>query len=259
MEYVWPARRDRNQAKAIGNANGEPKEKEKDDEFTLPRTPVTPASPVSQRRNSADAATTSHRLSFDANRLAPPPPMRRVHTSRSFTDLRKMRNTSGADTLPIPGSLQRTKSSDMLFPNLSGSSSGQASKSSDEPRDRRGLARRGTDDASEMKYRSSQKTFIWVKVASLHLMLSIMKENSFLCNDARIRTRDLEYRNQTWSFEELVDQFIPSGRNWKGWVKMAFQQPLVPVLPVARELISKTKWGGTKTHHNHPTTAALQT
>ena len=32
MEYVWPARRDRNQAKAIGNANGEPKEKEKDDE-----------------------------------------------------------------------------------------------------------------------------------------------------------------------------------------------------------------------------------
>ena len=41
-------------------------------------------------------------------------------------------------------------------------------------------------------------------------------------------------------FEELVDQFIPSGRNWRGWVKVAFQQPLVPVLPVARELITKT-------------------
>jgi hypothetical protein len=30
--------------------------------------------------------------------------------------------------------------------------------------------------------------------------------------------------------------------SWKGWLKMAFHQPLVPVLPVARELISKTKW-----------------
>jgi hypothetical protein len=43
-------------------------------------------------------------------------------------------------------------------------------------------------------------------------------------------------------FEELVDQFIPSDMSWKGWLKMAFHQPLVPVLPVARELISKTKW-----------------
>lgn len=94
-----------------------------------------------------------------------------------------------------------------------------------------------------------------------------MKEDSFLCRDAHIQTRDLEYRNQTWSvrhtcffyvtmmftcnlkFEELVDQFIPSGRNWKGWVKMAFNQPLVPVLPVAREIISKTKWVNSKHHH----------
>lgn len=50
-------------------------------------------------------------------------------------------------------------------------------------------------------------------------------------------------------FEELVDQFIPSGKNWKGWVKIAFQQPLVPVLPVAKELITKTKWGTPKPHH----------
>jgi hypothetical protein len=26
-----------------------------------------------------------------------------------------------------------------------------------------------------------------------------MKEESFDCRDARIRTRELEYRNQTWS------------------------------------------------------------
>jgi hypothetical protein len=29
--------------------------------------------------------------------------------------------------------------------------------------------------------------------------------------------------------------------NWRGWVKMALNQPLLPVLPVARELILKTK------------------
>jgi hypothetical protein len=34
---------------------------------------------------------------------------------------------------------------------------------------------------------------------SLNLLLSIMKEDSFVCRDAHIRTRDLEYRNQTWS------------------------------------------------------------
>ena len=52
-------------------------------------------------------------------------------------------------------------------------------------------------------------------------------------------------------FEELVDQFIPSGRNWRGWVKVAFQQPLVPVLPVARELITKTKWIASKKDTGH--------
>ncbi len=33
-------------------------------------------------------------------------------------------------------------------------------------------------------------------------------------------------------------------------MKIAFQQPLVPVLPVARELIAKTKWVHTKGHQN---------
>jgi hypothetical protein len=42
--------------------------------------------------------------------------------------------------------------------------------------------------------------------------------------------------------EELVEQFIPSDPSWKGWVKMALHQPLIPVLPVARELFTKTKW-----------------
>jgi hypothetical protein len=40
--------------------------------------------------------------------------------------------------------------------------------------------------------------------------------------------------------------------SWRGWVKMAFHQPLLPVLPVAKELISKTKWtkGGNQVHEN---------
>jgi len=80
-----------------------------------------------------------------------------------------------------------------------------------------------------------------VKISSIELLLSINKAESFECRDARIHTHPLEFRNQTWSFEELVDQFIPGDLTWKGWVRMAFHQPLVPVLPVARELFSKTK------------------
>lgn len=45
-------------------------------------------------------------------------------------------------------------------------------------------------------------------------------------------------------FEELVNQFIPSNMNWKGWMKMVFHQPLIPVLPVAKEILSKTKFKG---------------
>jgi len=98
-------------------------------------------------------------------------------------------------------------------------------------------------EALEMRQRSAQKTFIRVEIASIHLLLSIMKEDAFLCRNAKIRTRELVFRNQTFSFEELVGQFIPSDPSWRGWVKMALHQPLLPVLPVAREIISKTKWG----------------
>src|ERR1700759_1397122 len=45
-----------------------------------------------------------------------------------------------------------------------------------------------------------------------------------------------------FQFEEMVNQFIPSNMTWKGWVKMALQQPLLPVFPVARELFMKTKF-----------------
>ena len=87
----------------------------------------------------------------------------------------------------------------------------------------------------------------------MHLLLSFRKDSSFFCRDARIDTRELQYRNRTLSvrvmcikfcnfhayktqFEELAEQFIPSDPTWRGWMRIALHQPLVPVFPVAREL-----------------------
>ncbi|TFK43439.1 golgi-body localization protein domain-containing protein [Crucibulum laeve] len=237
MEYVWPARRQRDETAAT------------------PITPKTPLqievkSPVSSR-SSLDSPRALHAHPEPPKSLIPP--LRKLGSSRSFTDLRAVKD-SGFLRAPI---LHRTHSSNSLkqIANTLDSSehraSGTASGSGavDEEQEKIG-------DAAVMKTRSSQKTFVLVKISSLDLLLSIVKEGSFECHDARIRTRELEYRNQTWSFEELVNQFIPSNMSWTGWVKMAFHQPLLPVLPVARELISKTKWtasskGGTQPH-DHP-------
>lgn len=165
------------------------------------------------------------RTSFESSRLLQKPrtsldsggltPWKKLGGSRSFTDLRSA----------------ATESAHLLY---------RADESeSDFQKDTRREPLR--DDAVEMKSRLSQKTFVLVRISSFELLLSIMKAESFECRDAHIRTHALEFRNQTWSFEELVDQFIPSDLTWKGWVRMAFQQPLIPVLPVARELFSKTK------------------
>ncbi|KAI6163026.1 golgi-body localization protein domain-containing protein [Pisolithus thermaeus] len=152
------------------------------------------------------------RTSLDSGGL---PPWKKLGGSRSFTDLRSAA-TESAHSLHRVHELESDPQKDIRREPLK-------------------------DDAVEMKSRLSQKTFVLVKISSFELLLSIMKAESFECRDARIRTHALEFRNQTWSFEELVDQFIPSDLTWKGWVRMAFQQPLIPVLPVARELFSKTK------------------
>ncbi|OSD04190.1 hypothetical protein PYCCODRAFT_1476242 [Trametes coccinea BRFM310] len=238
MEYLWPARRNRKRSPTETESFAMPEPPSKDD---LPAVTYTD----SPRHSSFDLPP---RKSLDATRLAPPA-LRRLGTSRSFTDLRNTRQ----DSLQVPR-LHKTRSSDAL---KASASNGPAASTTGRAAHDKGRMRQELDDAAEMKTRASQKTFVRVKVASLHLLLSIMKEDSFLCRDARIRTRDLEYRNQTWSFEELVDQFIPSGRNWRGWVKVAFNQPLVPVLPVAREIITKTKWIAMKkdkeSGHDRPT------
>ncbi|KAF9247308.1 golgi-body localization protein domain-containing protein [Melanogaster broomeanus] len=169
------------------------------------------------------------RGSLDSNRLAPG--LRRLGAPRSFTDLR----SAAAESTRESAITASQSSLRVTPPDLTSNEDCRAVRKvvrEDRP---------DKDDAVEMKTRSSQKTFILVKISSIELLLSIMKAESFECRDARIHTHSLEFRNQTWSFEELVDQFIPGDLTWKGWVRMAFHQPLVPVLPVARELFSKTK------------------
>ncbi|KAF7331891.1 hypothetical protein MKEN_00069400 [Mycena kentingensis (nom. inval.)] len=231
MEYVWPGRKDR---KFVA-------------EEEAPPAIELPSSNVVLTRSSLDSPRTpaAKKATLSAPSLAPP---MKLSASRSFTDLR-----SASLAPPSAPTLYRTASSGALR---------QASLpvTAPTPMKKKTLsnnskvaqgAKKG--DAAEMKTRSSQKSFVLVKISSLHLLLSVMKEESFVCRDAHIRTRDLEFRNQTWSFEELVGQFIPADMSWRGWIKMAFHQPLVPVLPVARELISKTKWIASNKDVHSPT------
>ncbi|TFK75811.1 hypothetical protein BDN72DRAFT_809463 [Pluteus cervinus] len=223
MEYVWPARK--NRRKTL-------EESQLESPINGPASPtVLQMRPLTPTRASLDSPRALHDVSDMPTQDAlsvPVPSLRRLGVSRSFTDLR-----ATAGFLQTPA-LLRNRSTDNLNqpPVPSSAPEGKPTK----------RAQKKAGDAKEMKTRSSQKSFVFVKISSLHLLLSVAKEGSFECRDAKIRTRDLEYRNQTWSFEELVNQFIPSNLNWRGWVKMAFHQPLIPVIPVARELISKTKW-----------------
>ena len=232
MEYLWPARRKRQQEAA------------QTESFVIPEHIANAPSahngpapaPASPARKNSDLPAFMYtdsprhasfdvppRKSLDANRLAPPPALRRLGTSRSFTDLRNTRQ----DSLQVPRihrtnstSSLRAKSTDALTlakPSLAAAGRSMTMEWRDKGRNQE------TDDAAEMKTRASQKTFVRVKVArcvarsvlhrarsdcvlrcSLHLLLSIAKEDSFLCRDARIRTRDLEYRNQTWSVSETA-------------------------------------------------------
>lgn len=239
MEYLWPGRKNRRRDSEEAHMEAHVEEPESMTSEEAAAVPILrPKRPARSSLDSARPLQTAH-ASLDINRLAPPP-LRRLGVSRSFTDLR-----SAASSSSQAPRLERANSYAPF-----GESATQA-----HPLSRRTSTRSDTikprnaseeGDAALMKTRSSQKTFIRVRVDSLHLLLSVWKQGSFLCRGAHIRTRELLYRNQTWSFEELVDQFIPSDPSWKGWVKMALQQPLVPVLPVARELFSKTQWVASK-------------
>ncbi|PPQ99072.1 hypothetical protein CVT24_003632 [Panaeolus cyanescens] len=242
MEYIWPNRKEDD----AGAEGDKPVQVE-----TSARAEV--KSPTSGRSSiDSPRALYGGSLAGDGGTLLAP---RKLANSRSFTDLRSAKGGSGTSTpfLNAPGFLQRTRSSDRLQVSTSSDSqttpgTSQVSELETEVVETR---KKEVGDAQVMKTRSSQKSFILVRISSIHVLLSMVKEGSFECHDAKIKTRELEYKNQTWSFEELVQQFIPSNKNWTGWVKMAFHQPLVPVLPVAKELLSKTKWTASKSNSVH--------
>lgn len=262
MEYLWPSRKARRQNSevatkkaAAGNSRSASRQRSSMDSPTMLGTPAF----------SEQSSTKTLQVS---------PTLRRLGTSRSFTDLRMTsQTTTNTTTTTSTRRLNRTRSTDLLI-----GADTQPQKVRWKPEN--GVGGKQTTkhgDAKEMKTRSNQKSFVFVQIArsvvissclkpnmlkgiSLDLVLSIQKDDSFVCRDAQIRTRLLEYRNQTWSvclprscsdhvanvalkqFEELVNQFIPADMGWKGWLRMAFHQPLIPVFPVARELLTKTKF-----------------
>ena len=185
MEYIWPARRHRRDEKT-----------EQIDSLTNTAKiqPPTPTDPNQQDPSPGSAGRP--RQSTDHTRLAPVS-VRKLGSSRSFTDLR----SAGASPM---SALQMNRSTDAL-------SSPTTPTSSTHPL-RRGTSHApgvgGLNDAAIMKTRSAQKTFVAVDISSISVLLSIQKQAAFLLRDARINTRDLHYRNQTWSVSTLVTNGI---------------------------------------------------
>ncbi|KIY49303.1 hypothetical protein FISHEDRAFT_9609, partial [Fistulina hepatica ATCC 64428] len=237
MEYLFPSRKERNkEAETTEQDVEEQLEAERPLFHRMTTRAIYPhISSHANDRSSLDSQTMLKPKPNRVNALSPPP-LRKLGSSRSFTDLRSTAAEERRSTSRHALGLTRMQSSDAL--NRTGALDHRTI-----PRARsRGPSRHVKKfDAAEMKTRASQKSFVLVRISSLHILLSVLKEDSFVCRDALIRTRDLQYRNQTMSFDDFVEQFIPTNMSWAGWIKMAFHQPLVPVFPVAKELISKTK------------------
>lgn len=138
MEYVWPARRGRNLA-----------DMERVVDYLSDR-PLEPPPP----RSSLESCTLTQksRVSLDSSRLAPN--QRKLGPSRSFTDLRSA--AAESTKTPVETSFPQTGTSDSDVNEDSWSIMKAARE--DPP---------GKDDAVEMKTRSSQKTFILVKISRL--------------------------------------------------------------------------------------------
>ena len=209
MEYVWPDRKDRQIAHDDTPAQ---------EEALKPHLEIDIKSPTSGR-SSIDSPRALHRQ-VDSNEKTLIP--RKLGASRSFTDLRLAKDAgflSPGALLSPPSFLQKTQSSDSISfssmldaPETPRPNGGFDSEVSDPKR-------KDAGDAQVMKTRSSQKSFVLVRISrlgdfsiltifclsyfSLHLLLSVVKEGSFECHDARIKTRELEYRNQTWSVRKI--------------------------------------------------------
>lgn len=200
MEYIWPARKNRRNREA-----------EQTDSSTSVAAKIQPPPPVDPTLQDPSPGPSGRaRKSMDHTRLTPVQ-VRGLGTSRSFTDLRSALSSSmslyhmnrSTDALPSPSTptgVHPIRRGTSLAPGVAGS-----------------------NDAAIMKTRSAQKTFVAVDICSITVLLSIQKQAAFLLRDARINTRDLHYRNQTWSVStffffacdvlELLTGYPPSSRS----------------------------------------------
>jgi len=214
MEYVWPDRE-----------KGQMSTEDSPEKESIPAPPLeirvkSPTSPAA--RSSIDSPRGLHtpKRSIDPNDQTSLPTLRRLGSSRSFTDLRSAMDNGSLNPstfLSPPAFLKRTQSSDSVnFSSVLEAASVPGTSHTIDQEEINAPDRKLLDDAHIMKTRSSQKSFVMVRISrsvlhtpmlvsdvqccfSLHLLLSVVKEGSFECHDARIKTRELDYRNQTWS------------------------------------------------------------
>ena len=180
MEYIWPARKQRRHQKTL----------QAESPTNLAK--IQPPTPDTGTQDPSPTSAGRSRQSMDQTRLTPVP-VRKLGTSRSFTDLRS------AVGGPM-SALHLNRSSDALASPTTPTGLAQ-------PLRRGGSLTPGVGDLNDaliMKTRSAQKTFVAVDIATISVLLSIQKEAAFSLRDAHINTRDLHYRNQTWSVSALV-------------------------------------------------------
>lgn len=155
MEYVWPARRHRNLA-VEDRASAEGSVQVTGDKTSVLRSP-------SRKSLDSSRALEKQRTSFESSALAPPP-LRRLGASRSFTDLRDNSTTSDFTSTPrSPISYKgRTVDAVRLMSNFPDPPDNLVKRRNEPDKQ---AQRRKVGDAAEMKTRSSQKTFILVKIS----------------------------------------------------------------------------------------------
>lgn len=139
MEYVWPARR--NRPNVVENGADE--------------APEDTTKAVVPSRSSMDSPRSRRPTDESLNALEPP--LRKVSASRSVTDLR----ATSLQVPPPPPSLHRTRSSGGLR-RSSGPSEISRQKSRNDSS--KVSAASNSGDAAEMKTRSSQKSFVLVRI-----------------------------------------------------------------------------------------------
>ena len=161
MEYVWPDRKDRQAAP--DDSPGKEKERKPPLEIEI-------KSPTSGRL-SLDSPRALHGP-LDSNLI---PPLRKLGSSQSFTDLRLAKDAGSSQAflspralLSPPSFLQRTHSSDSIhFSILDAPEMLRPNGPDSDELDPKRKGSKDAGDAQVMKTRSSQKSFVLVRISRL--------------------------------------------------------------------------------------------